>query len=140
MKNVLILGAGLVSRPIVRYLLERTDRPIVVASRTVSKAKALIGSHPRGRAVAVNVEDDARVEALVKDAEVVVSLVPYTHHVRVAKMAMRHKAHVVTTSYVSPAMKERLVFMDFLTDQTENVFPMVEGGKGLSEMILAEEL
>lgn len=40
----------------------------------------------------------------------------------------------------SPALKDRLVFMDFLTDQTENVFPMVEGGKGLSEMILAEEL
>jgi len=40
----------------------------------------------------------------------------------------------------SPALKERLVFMDFQTDQTENVFPMVEGGKGLSEMILAEEL
>ena len=36
--------------------------------------------------------------------------------------------------------KERLVFMDFITDQTENVFPMVPGGKGLTEMILAEEL
>lgn len=33
-------------------------------------------------------------------------------------------------------LKERLVFMDFITDQTENVFPMVPGGKGLSEMIL----
>jgi acetolactate synthase-1/2/3 large subunit len=40
----------------------------------------------------------------------------------------------------APALKERMVFMDFQTDQTENVFPMVEGGKGLSEMILAEEL
>ena len=39
-----------------------------------------------------------------------------------------------------PANKERLVFMDFVTDQTENVFPMIPGGKGLSEMILAEEL
>ncbi len=34
------------------------------------------------------------------------------------------------------ALKERLVFMDFITDQTENVFPMVPGGKGLNEMIL----
>ena len=38
------------------------------------------------------------------------------------------------------AMKDRLVFMDFITDQKENVFPMVPGGKGISEMILAEEL
>ena len=40
----------------------------------------------------------------------------------------------------SPKLKERLVFMDFMTDQKENVFPMVPAGKGLSELILAEEL
>jgi acetolactate synthase-1/2/3 large subunit len=34
------------------------------------------------------------------------------------------------------AMKDRFVFMDFRTDPTENVYPMVPGGKGLSEMIL----
>ncbi|MDE2310018.1 MAG: acetolactate synthase 3 catalytic subunit [Betaproteobacteria bacterium] len=49
-------------------------------------------------------------------------------------------------SDVEPALKEAfarkhdLVFMDFRTDQTENVFPMVPGGKGLSEVILGEEL
>ena len=37
-------------------------------------------------------------------------------------------------------LKDRLVFMDFITDETENVFPMIPGGKGLSEMILAEDL
>jgi acetolactate synthase-1/2/3 large subunit len=36
--------------------------------------------------------------------------------------------------------KNRLVFMDFLTDPKENVFPMVPNGKGLSEIILAEDL
>ena len=47
---------------------------------------------------------------------------------------------------IEPALKEALarkddlVFMDFITDQKENVFPMVPGGKGISEMILAEEL
>jgi len=40
----------------------------------------------------------------------------------------------------SPKLKESLVFLDFITDQTENVFPMVPNGKGLSEMILAEDL
>jgi len=34
------------------------------------------------------------------------------------------------------ARKDDLVFMDFLTDQKENVYPMIPGGKGLSEMIL----
>ncbi|MFZ5512038.1 MAG: acetolactate synthase 3 catalytic subunit [Pseudomonadota bacterium] len=36
--------------------------------------------------------------------------------------------------------KNELVFLDFLVDQTENVYPMVQGGKGLTEMILSEEL
>jgi len=35
--------------------------------------------------------------------------------------------------------RDRLVFMDFITDQTENVWPMVQGGKGLTEMILGSE-
>jgi acetolactate synthase-1/2/3 large subunit len=38
------------------------------------------------------------------------------------------------------AMKSRFVFLDFITDQKENVFPMIQNGKGLSEMILAEDL
>jgi acetolactate synthase-1/2/3 large subunit len=36
-------------------------------------------------------------------------------------------------------MKNRLVFMNFITDQTENVWPMVKAGKGLSEMLLGSE-
>jgi acetolactate synthase-1/2/3 large subunit len=47
---------------------------------------------------------------------------------------------------VEPALREaftklrdRLVFMDFITDQTENVWPMVRAGKGLTEMILGAE-
>jgi acetolactate synthase I/II/III large subunit len=37
------------------------------------------------------------------------------------------------------ALKDRLVFLDFITDQTENVYPMVPGGKGLTEMIMSSE-
>jgi len=36
--------------------------------------------------------------------------------------------------------KDQLVFMDFIIDPTANVFPMVAAGKGLTEMILAEDL
>ena len=35
------------------------------------------------------------------------------------------------------ALKDKLVFMDFVTDQTENVYPMIEAGKGHHEMRLA---
>ena len=35
--------------------------------------------------------------------------------------------------------KDRLVFLDFITDQTENVWPMVKAGRGLTEMLLGSE-
>jgi acetolactate synthase-1/2/3 large subunit len=47
---------------------------------------------------------------------------------------------------VEPALREAfkrkndLIFLDFLTDQAENVYPMVPGGKGITEMILSEDL
>ncbi|MEJ6763228.1 MAG: acetolactate synthase 3 catalytic subunit [Comamonadaceae bacterium] len=36
-------------------------------------------------------------------------------------------------------LKDRTVFMDFRTDQTENVFPMVQAGKGITEMLMGSE-
>jgi len=38
--------------------------------------------------------------------DLIISLIPYTHHAKVIKAAIRNKRHVVTTSYVSPAMAE----------------------------------
>jgi acetolactate synthase I/II/III large subunit len=37
------------------------------------------------------------------------------------------------------SLKDRTVFMDFRTDPTENVFPMVQAGKGITEMLLGSE-
>ena len=37
------------------------------------------------------------------------------------------------------AKKDKFVFMDFITDQDENVFPMIAAGKGLSEMVLKKD-
>ena len=36
--------------------------------------------------------------------------------------------------------KDDLVFIDFITDQKANVFPMVAAGKGLADMLLTEDL
>ena len=37
------------------------------------------------------------------------------------------------------AMKDRLVFLDFITDPTENVYPMMMAGKGHNEMVLSQQ-
>ncbi|MBN2603123.1 MAG: saccharopine dehydrogenase NADP-binding domain-containing protein [Candidatus Thermoplasmatota archaeon] len=104
MKKILILGAGMVSRPIVRYLLKIPDFHVTMASRTVSKAEQCIDSHPNGDAISLDCEDDSHLEEIISNADIVVSLLPYTYHPKVAKICIKHKKHMVTTSYVSPEM------------------------------------
>ncbi|MHA2232349.1 MAG: saccharopine dehydrogenase C-terminal domain-containing protein, partial [Candidatus Hodarchaeales archaeon] len=106
MKKVLILGAGLVTRPITQYLLDQPDIEVLVASRTVSKAENLVGDHPQGKALAFDItKDSEKLPDLIAQVDVAISLLPYTYHVNVAEECIRQKKHLVTTSYVSDAMR-----------------------------------
>jgi saccharopine dehydrogenase-like NADP-dependent oxidoreductase len=105
MKKILVLGAGMVSRPMIQYLLDQPDFHVIMASRTVSKAEQMIDGHPQGEACSLDVNDDKKVDDFVSKADVVVSLLPYTYHVKVAEMCITHKKNMITTSYVSDAMK-----------------------------------
>jgi len=105
MKHVLVFGAGMVTRPLVRYLLNRGFR-VTVASRTLSKAEPLVGDHPHGKAVAFDIKkDEPALGDLIAQADLAVSLLPYIYHVQVAEQCIKHQKHLVTTSYVSDAMR-----------------------------------
>ncbi len=105
MKKVLCLGAGLVARPYVEYLSNHGFH-VTVASRTKSKADKLINGCKNAEAITFNIaKDDTLLEKLVKDADLVCSLLPYTFHVKAAKVAIRHKKPFCTTSYISDEMK-----------------------------------
>jgi saccharopine dehydrogenase (NADP+, L-glutamate forming) len=103
-KKVLVLGAGLVSRPLIRYLLDHGFH-LTCASRTVSKAVALIDGHPNGEALPFNVKDLDALDALVADCDIAISLLPAPMHPEVAKACLKHGKHMGTTSYISAAMK-----------------------------------
>ena len=104
MKKVLILGAGMVVKPIVQYLLKQ-GYAVTVATRTESKAEKMIDGHPNGAALKWTVDDEETLDQLVKDHDLSVSLLPYAYHVMVAKKCIKHKKNMVTTSYVKPEMK-----------------------------------
>ncbi|MCS6844639.1 MAG: saccharopine dehydrogenase NADP-binding domain-containing protein [Caldilineales bacterium] len=106
MKRVLVLGAGMVAGAHVEYLLNQPDFQVTVASRTVSKAQALVGDHPHGRALAVNSDDLGAVEALVAEHDLTVSLLPWAYHPAVARLCVKHGKHMVTTSYVKEPMAQ----------------------------------
>jgi saccharopine dehydrogenase-like NADP-dependent oxidoreductase len=104
MKKALILGAGMVVHPIVRYLLDK-NFIVTVATRTKSKADQMIAGHPNGRAVAWTVDQEDDLDKMIADHDLTVSLLPYLYHVMVAKKCIRLKKNMVTTSYVKPEMK-----------------------------------
>ncbi len=105
MKKVLVLGAGLVSKPLVHYLLKKNFE-VKVASRTVSKADALIKGFSNGTAEELNVKNDEQLEKLIIESDLAISLLPFTFHVKVAKLCIKHKKQLVTTSYVSKEMNQ----------------------------------
>jgi len=104
MKKVLILGAGMVVKPIVQYLLKR-GYEVTVATRTKAKADAMIDSHPNGKSLAWTVDNEETLDGLIEEHDLTVSLLPYAYHVMVAKKCIAHNKNMVTTSYVKPEMK-----------------------------------
>lgn len=103
MKKVLILGAGLVSKPLIEYLLEKRIA-ILVASPMKERADEMIGSNPLGRSVDWSMDDPLTLARLISEHDVTVSLLPYRFHAEVAKLCVDCGKHLVTTSYVQPDM------------------------------------
>jgi len=103
-KKVLVLGAGLVARPLVRYLLDNGFY-LIVATRTVSKAEALLDGHVNGRHVTLDLLDPTGLDSLITESDLVISLVPYAFHVTIARRCLAIGRSMVTTSYVSNEMR-----------------------------------
>ena len=104
MKKALLLGAGLVSKPLVQYLLKH-GVGVTVASRTVEKAEALLDGHANGKAVAWVVEQADMLRELVGSHDVVISLLPWIYHLQVANACLDLNRHMITTSYVKDEMR-----------------------------------
>ena len=104
MKKILVLGAGLVSKPGVTYLL-KNNLPVTVASRTVSKAEKLVDGFDNGTAIPLLVENQEELEKLIQENDIIVSLLPWVHHIKVATMCLKNNKPMATTSYVSDDMK-----------------------------------
>lgn len=104
MNKVLLLGAGMVAKPLTEYILNNNIE-LTIASRTVTKAEKLIGNHTNGKAISWTTDDLKTLEKLISTHDLTISLLPYIHHVTVAKLCIQYKKNMVTTSYVSPEMR-----------------------------------
>lgn len=123
MKTILIIGAGKSSSSLISYLLNKSSEEnlhIIVADLSYKEAQEKIKNHPNGTALELDIlDDDARKNA-IQQAAIVVSLLPVSLHLKVAKDCVLYSKHLVTASYISPAMQalndevvaKKLVFMN----------------------------
>jgi saccharopine dehydrogenase (NADP+, L-glutamate forming) len=105
MKNALILGAGMVAKPMIDYLLDSNGIQVTSATRTTTKAEKIIQGRKNASIMQLMADDDRMLEKLISKSDIVISLLPYTYHVKVAQFCLTHRKHLVTTSYVSQEMK-----------------------------------
>jgi len=104
MKKVLILGAGLVVKPMVEYLLEN-HFSVMIASPMKERADEMINGNPLGVSADWSMDDPEMLEKLVAEYDITVSLLPYKYHSDVAQVCLRNRKSLVTTSYVQPGIK-----------------------------------
>jgi saccharopine dehydrogenase (NADP+, L-glutamate forming) len=103
-QSVLLLGSGFVAAPTVE-VLTKAGISVTIACRALASAERLAARFPLTESISLDIDDTATLDAEVAKHDVTISLVPYTYHVAVVKAAIKAKKHVVTTSYISPAMQ-----------------------------------
>ncbi|KAI0804834.1 saccharopine dehydrogenase [Irpex lacteus] len=117
-KAVLLLGSGFVAKPAAEYILRDKQNKLIVACRTLTTASSFVQTlspstltssptTPRASAISLDVASPGALEKVLTDhnVDLVVSLIPYTHHADVIKAAISTPVHVVTTSYINPQMR-----------------------------------
>ncbi|HTO15063.1 MAG TPA: saccharopine dehydrogenase C-terminal domain-containing protein [Edaphocola sp.] len=107
MKNILIAGAGKSSSYLIKYLLDNSkpDWRIVVMDASEAAINEKTMGHPRAIPAVIEVTNSEQRQALVKDATLVVSILPPDLHYILAKDCLMHKKHLITSSYISPEIK-----------------------------------
>jgi saccharopine dehydrogenase-like NADP-dependent oxidoreductase len=109
MKKILILGAGLSSTSLIKYLLDQSERQdwhITLGDIDENRARKKIDNHPRGTAVNFDIFSEEQRELFISSSDIVVSLLPPRMHQIVANGCLKHIKNFVTASYVSEEIKQ----------------------------------
>lgn len=103
MANILLLGAGFVTGPLVEYL-HKKNHHITVGSQFLYEAEELVAGRDGLTPLQVDVTNNEELSQLVQASDLVVSFVPFQFHVAVAKICIEQKTSLVTASYTHEDM------------------------------------
>ena len=109
MKKILVIGAGRSAVTLIKYLLDNSSAnnwQVTVADFSIEFAEQAVGNHNNGKATFFNVTDEKQRESEIENADIVISMLPASLHITVAKDCVRLGKNLVTASYVSPEIAE----------------------------------
>lgn len=107
-KNILVLGAGLSSSSLIRYLLEQSvefNWKVKVVDRDLALAKQKIAGHENGEAASFNATDSSERKPEIEQSDLVISMLPARFHFDVALDCIALKTDLITPSYISEEMR-----------------------------------
>jgi len=108
MKNILVLGAGLSSSSLIRYLLEnsmKNDWQVRIVDQDIELVKSKIDGHINGEALVFNALDENERRPEIEKADLVISMLPARFHIGVAEDCISLKTNLITPSYISEEMR-----------------------------------
>lgn len=109
MRNILIIGAGRSATYLIDYLLEKSTSEnlhITIGDLSAELAARKTKGHPNARAIAFDIFNEQQRHEEISRADIVISMLPAHLHYEVAKDCISYNKHMVTASYISPAMAE----------------------------------
>lgn len=108
MKKILILGAGLSSSSLIKYLLDHSEQhewKVIVGDMSLEVANKKINNHQNGEAIEFDVFNEQQRIKEIENADIVISMLPARFHHLVAEKCIEFEKHMITASYVSPEVR-----------------------------------
>lgn len=104
MKKVAIVGAGLMTQPLVDYFIDNCGYQVIVLNRTLEKAEKVVDGRTAGRAVEWANNDPDILDNVIREVDIAISMVPKPIHIHVAKSCLRNGKNMLTTAYEIPEL------------------------------------
>ncbi len=108
MRNIVLIGAGKSTSSLIKYLSSKTKSDnfeLTIIDKNLELAKKIVNDNPNVHLTNLNIFDDNERAEAIKNADVVISMLPARFHMLVIKDALKYGKHLVTASYISDELK-----------------------------------
>ena len=108
-RTILVFGAGKSTAYLLDYILDKStteELKLVIADINPNSINEEVVSHPNCKVVQLDIFEDEKRKEIIRQASVVISMLPPKLHIKVAEDCLDLGKHLVTASYVSNAIQE----------------------------------